>query len=104
MKKDSAGFLEHVDTPTRNMRGKGAPRSTVFGVIGMTKEDNYSRTLGGLVKHTAEGSVKGIAKRGFVMTDRDIMGNVSRTPTPGSHYGQVLYHGEYMAKAGSAMS
>jgi hypothetical protein len=104
MRKDKAGFIEEVDTPTRNMRGKGAPKSTVFGVIGSTMEDNYSRTLGGLVKHTASGSVKGIAKKGFVMTERDIMGNVSKTPTPGSHYGQVLYHGDYMAAAGAAMS
>ena len=96
-------YVHKVDTPARNMKGKGAPRSTVFGVLGQTKFDPYSRSLGGLVKHTADGKVKrGTVEKGRgMMTERDILGNISKTHTAGGHYGQILYAGRYMGAKGA---
>ena len=86
------------------MKGKGAPRSTVFGVLGQTKFDPYSKSLGGLVKHTAEGKIQpGTIHKGFLMTERDIMGNRGKTLIPGVHQGQIPYHGIFMTHVGKML-
>ena len=97
-------YLHVVDEP-RKMAGKGAPRSTVFGVLGRTQMDPYDRTLGGLVKDTATGKVKpGTLTKAHVETERGITGNISKTHVPGAHYAQIPYPGTYMAHEGKRLS
>ena len=98
-------YLHVVDQP-RMMKGKGAPRSTVFGVLGRTVETPYAKTLGGLVRHTADGKVQPgtvihDAKR--LNTERHIAGKASKTATSGDHYGQVLYPGMFMGHRGKEL-
>lgn len=108
MKNYKKPFVEHVATPSRNMAGKGAPESTVFGVLGQTKMDPYSRSLGGLVKETRTSAP---VQKGTVVhdtksmdTERSILANKSKTPMPGDHYGQVPYAGHYMSALGKSVS
>lgn len=98
-----------VDAPRLQMSGLGAPRSTVFGVIGRTKlYEPHSRSLGGLVHHTADAPVqKGTAMKASSVpknTDRHILGPASKTHVPGEHYGQVPYPGLYRSKLGAPVS
>lgn len=93
--------------PIRLMAGKGAPRSTVFGVIGATMEDSSMRSLGGLVKNT---KVSGNPKKEVMsssaapQTDFHIIGHASRTHVPGEHMGQVPYPGHYRSAMGARLS
>lgn len=99
-------YLAVVDEP-RRMSGKGAPRQTTFGVLGMTREDPFSRSLGGLVKDTATGKVQpGTVTHNAKMihTERGITGNISKTHVPGDHYAQVPYAGTYMCHDGKRLS
>ena len=99
-------YLHVVDEP-RVMRGKGAPRSTVFGVIGRTKIDPFTKTLGGLVVE----STKGVRPEKVSMkasavpknTDRKIVGAAAKTKIPGAHMGQVPYAGKYMSDVGERL-
>lgn len=97
-------YLEVAD-PARQMEGVGAPRSTVFGVLGRTKETPYSKTLGGLVEKSPDHRVmKGeVEKAHGLHTERDILGNVSKTHIPGKHYAQVPYAGMYMSHLGNRL-
>ena len=80
------------------MKGRGAPRNTVFGVIGDTmNEASYNRSLGGLVKDTKTG---GGNKSGTMMKSLD---KPSKTKIPGAHYAQVPYPGRFMAVVGKAL-
>ena len=104
----SLDTLRMVSTPSRNMAGKGAPRSTIFGVIGETKYDPYSRSLGGLVKKTTNekikmGTVERISGR-MPLTETGAVSIVPKTKIAGSHHGQVPYPGQYMGHAGKEMS
>lgn len=97
-------YLEVVDV-ARQMKGKGAPRSTTFGVLGMTKEDPKMRSLGGLVQHAvhkkpAKGEVQ--APRAF-RTERNITGPAAKTHVPGAHMGQVPYCGVFLSHLGHAL-
>lgn len=102
-------FIEHMDTPSRNMAGKGAPRSTVFGVLGETKiEEPYHRILGGLVVNSKNSAP---IQAGTVIhdtkgmnTERHIVGAPAKTHIPGAHYAQVPYAGAYMSKEGARLS
>jgi hypothetical protein len=98
-------YLEVVDAP-RQMKGAGAPRQTVFGVLGHTKEDPKMRSLGGLVQHaTGHHEKKGEVQhhpRAF-HTERNITGPAAKTKIPGAHYGAVPYAGVYMSHLGSAL-
>jgi len=91
------------------MSGKGAPRSDVFGVLGMTKETGYQRSLGGLVQKTTVGHVpahmaeKEAMRRGM-QTERSILGPASKTHYPGAHYAQVPYPGLYGSELGHRLS
>lgn len=97
-------YLHVVDEP-RKMAGKGAPRSTVFGVLGRTKMDPYTRSLGGLVKDSATGKVQpGTLSKRHIETERGITGNISKTHISGDHYAQIPYPGTYMAHAGKRLS
>ena len=91
------------------MAGKGAPRSTTFGVLGMTKETGMHRSLGGLVQHTVHGKVPAHmsekkAEKSIGQTERHILGHASRTHIPGAHYGQVPYPGAYQSHLGGMLS
>lgn len=97
-------YLDVTDVP-RQMKGKGAPKDTVFGVLGKTKEDPKMRSLGGLVQHAASGPVKKgtTEKARSIKTERDITGAPAKTEVPGAHMGQVPYAGVYMSNLGSAL-
>lgn len=95
-------YLKVVDEP-RKMKGKGAPRQTVFGVLGHTKDDSEMRSLGGLVADTKASAPipKGTVTHGDRMkTERHITGPASKTHVSGEHYGQVPYPGAYMGDLG----
>lgn len=102
-------YLEVVDMP-RMMAGEGAPRSTVFGVLGRTKESGKMRSLGGLVENSKashpifKGSLMKHAKVERLRTERDITGPPGKTHISREHYAQVPYPGRYMAAAGPRLS
>ena len=96
-------YLRVVSMP-RKMGGKGAPQDTLFGVIGMTKFDPLTRSLGGLVetstagkKPTVSESISSVKKQ----TDHHLEGAGRATHMSGQHYGQVPYAGKYYSKDGS---
>lgn len=98
MNADSLPYLHIVDMP-RRMAGVGAPRGTVFGVLGKTKMSSESRVLGGLVRETTKGApvpehMK--AKRASKNTEHHIIGAPSKTHISGEHFGQVPYPGAFM--------
>ena len=99
-------YLEVVGSP-RTMGGKGAPRDTLFGVIGHTKMDPMARSLGGLVIGTTKGaSPAKSAHKAHIHpdTDHNLIEGPHRTALPGSHYGQVPYAGMYMKAVGKSVS
>ena len=106
MGKFETPYLEKVGE-VRAMAGKGAPRPTMFGVIGETKMDPYSRTLGGLIVNTTGSKAvpKGEVHKVSLLdkTERSIAGAPSKTHIPGSHYGQIPYAGQYMTKVGKKL-
>lgn len=98
-----------VGAPRMMMRGVGAPRSTVFGVIGRTQLDPYQRSLGGLVQETTGGKRAHAGeihhvKSSMQNTDRHILGPPSKTHMPGQHYGQVPYPGMFQSHLGQMVS
>lgn len=101
-------FIEFAPNPDRRMAGKGAPESTVFGVIGRTKLSSESRSLGGLVKETkASAAIQPgtlVHDTKLANTERHVIGPAPKTHIPGTHYGQVPYAGEYMSKKGAPVS
>ena len=101
MKHAGTPYLEVVDEP-RQMRGEGAPRSTVFGVLGRTKETGKMKSLGGLVHRTpSEAIPKGTVLHScHAKTERHICGPASKTHISGQHFGQVPYPGAFMAHLG----
>ena len=94
-----------VEQP-RMMKGKGAPKPTLFGVLGRTKMDPYTKSLGGLVHNAATAGVGAgtLHKAREFHTERGITGRVARTHIPGAHYAQVPYAGTYMAHTGKEMA
>ena len=98
-------YLEVVGEP-RMMRGKGAPRSTVFGVLGMTKESGKMRSLGGLVENSKASAriAKGVLKAPKpIHTERNITGPAAKTHVSPEHYAQVPYPGHFMGPAGKRL-
>lgn len=93
-----------VDMP-RQMGGLGAPKYTMSGLIGQTK-DKYTRTLGGLVTTTTPGAkpkVSMAASKVPKNTEFHIIGPASKTHIVGQHYGQVPYPGAFMAPLGTRL-
>lgn len=103
---DKSPYLRVVDQP-RMMRGEGAPRSTVFGVLGRTKESGKMRSLGGLVDNSkadapiGKGTLKKEPKR--IHTERGITGPAAKTHVSPEHYAQVPYPGKFMGPAGKKL-
>ena len=99
-------YLEVVENP-RKMRGKGAPRDTLFGVIGHTKISPLTRSLGGLVIGTTKGaSPKAAAHKAHVHpdTDHNLIAGPHKTALPGAHLGQVPYAGQFYKAVGREVS
>lgn len=102
-----------VQDPKIMMSGAGAPRSTVFGVLGRTPKGEERvgvKSLGGLVKSTTVGK----NMPGAILTERDalripgqsdrmILGKASKTHIPGCHHGQIPYAGYFMSARGPAL-
>jgi hypothetical protein len=83
------------------MAGKGAPKPTIFNVIGETKYDPLTRSLGGLVKDTKTNvKVKDPLQRasGF-QTENCIVGK-NASKVPGRHMGQVPFAGKFLYNVG----
>lgn len=100
------GYLEVVENP-RKMSGKGAPRDTLFGVIGRTGIDPMTRSLGGLIIGTTKGeSPAKSAHKAKVHpeTEKNLIGGQHKTALPGVHYGQVPFAGQYMKAVGAEVS
>jgi hypothetical protein len=97
-------YLE-VTEANRKMSGKGAPRDTLFGVLGHTKEDPMTRSLGGLmITTTKDASPKGVTTKASSEaknTEKHLLGGSHKTALPGVHYGQVPFAGMYMKAVGS---
>jgi hypothetical protein len=101
MKHDTP-YLSLVGMP-REMKGKGGPKPTIYGVLGQTTYEPYSKTLGGLVKHTMDGKLNpGVAMSAhrFPQTDHHILGPAGKTRMPSAHYGQVPYVGKFIDRVG----
>ena len=99
-------YLEVVEAP-RRMKGKGAPRDTVFGVLGHTTVDPHARSLGGLMITTTKGAspVKSAQKASVRKnTEKHLLGGKHATAIPGVHHGQIPYAGHYMKAVGGEMS
>lgn len=95
---------EEPTVPRRLMKGKGAPKPSYFGVIGETKVDSYTKSLGGLVSDTKVHSYKDPSfKPTGYNTENHILGRNASAVTP-SHYGQIPYAGRYMVKQGPTAS
>jgi hypothetical protein len=93
-------YMAVVDEP-RLM--SGGPMPTVFGVLGATKMDAPTRTLGGLVHNArADAPAPPVMKESkmHVNTSRSVLGPAAKTPMPGVHYGQVPYAGKFMSEVG----
>jgi hypothetical protein len=100
------GYLEVVESP-RRMKGKGAPRDTLFGVIGHTKMDPMAKSLGGLLISTTMGespkkSAHGVSRamEKHDNTEKKLLGPAGKTHIAGSHHGQIPFAGKYMAPQG----
>jgi hypothetical protein len=96
-------YLKIVGLP-REMGGRGAPTPTIFGVLGHTKFDSSSKSLGGLVERATPGksmnpseSISKVVRQ----TDHHLEGAGRATAVSGEHYGQVPYAGKYMKTLGS---
>ena len=100
-------YLEVVESNKR-MKGKGAPRDTLFGVLGHTMADSHTRSLGGLMITTTKGAspVMAAEKVSSVKknTERHLVGGKHATAIPGIHMGQVPYPGMFMKAVGGEMS
>jgi hypothetical protein len=95
-----------VADPRLAMAGKGAPRSTIFGALGVGggARGNVSdgvKSLGGLVADTKSqhGVLKNEAHKEHLPTDH----HKPKTPLPALHYGQVLYPGRFFGHAGARL-
>ena len=104
----SAAKMPHlnvVDMPMK-MGGLGAPKYTMSGLIGQTKESSYTRTLGGLVTTTTPGPKPKVSMSASSVpknTEFHIIGPASKTHIPGQHFGQVPYPGAYMSNLGARL-
>ena len=103
MKAYHGPYLDVADEP-RMM--KDGPRSTVFGVLGRTKLDAPTRTLGGLIQRPVSHKIpKGEIDKHpkAIHTERGITGPAGKTHIPGKHHGMVPYPGVFMSKVGGEL-
>jgi len=92
-----------VVSQTREMEGTGAPRATVFGVLGHTIESSDMKSLGGIIVNTtANPSSPYVMVASGVKhnTEHDIIGPKSKSAYAPSNYGHIPYPGKYNTRAG----
>ena len=97
-----------VQDPKIQMAGKGAPRSTVFGILGRTMDHTMvgAKSLGGLVHDTKSKSKAHddvMPESRAPQTEKKIIGRAAKTHVPGVHMGQVPYAGFYRSAIGSRL-
>jgi hypothetical protein len=102
-----------VADPRLAMRGEGAPRSTVFGALGVGGGAKGFvgagvKSLGGLVDDTKSkhGGKKDdvIKAKDEFPTEHGYLRPKSHTPLPALHYGQVLYAGKFFGHKGERLA
>jgi len=88
--------------PQRLMSGLGSARPTIFGVIGKTTTDAYTKSLGGLVTDTKTNnySKDPTFKSSGIQTENCILGP-NRSAVAKQHYGQVPYAGRFFKALGA---
>ena len=98
-----------VAAPRLMMAGKGAPRSTVFGMLGVGGGARGGvaagvKSRGGLVMNTTKVKVhdKTVPEKYSYTTEHGKFGKNS-TEIPGCHMGQVPYAGYFMKAVGKAL-
>ena len=107
---DSREPYMHVADPRLMMRGKGAPRSTVFGALGIGGGAHAfvgggAKSLGGLVVDT---KTKG-KHHDDVVSDKSAGATEhgrymkNHTEIPAVHMGMVPYPGHFMVKVGARL-
>jgi hypothetical protein len=87
--------------PQKLMAGKGSARPSIFGVIGKTTTDAYTKSLGGLVTDTKTNIYRDPSFKpgGGLQTENCILGpNLSAVAK--QHYGQVPYAGRFYKALG----
>lgn len=101
-------YMEVQDQP-RMM--KGGPTSTVFGVLGMTKMEAPTRSLGGLIVTNTHPRPSGKADvrrermlaAADIQTERGTLSAPSKTKVPGEHFGAVPFAGAYRSALGNKL-
>jgi hypothetical protein len=98
-----------VAAPRLQMAGKNAPRSTVFGMLGVGGGARGGvadgvKSLGGLVMNTTKVKVhdKTVSEKHAYATEHGKYGKNS-TEIPGCHMGMVPYPGYYMKAVGKSL-
>ena len=98
-----------VAAPRLQMAGKGAPRSTVFGVLGVGGGAcggvaDGVKSLGGLVMNTTKVKVHDMTvKEKHAYATEHGRYKKNATEIPGCHFGQVPFAGFYMKAVGKAL-
>lgn len=107
---DSREPYMHVADPRLMMRGAGAPRSTVFGALGVGGGAHGfvgggAKSLGGLVldtKSKGKHSDDVIPERMAYATEHGRF-QKNKTEIPGVHMGMVPYPGHFMKAVGARL-
>lgn len=95
---------EEPSVPQKLMKGRGSARPSIFGVIGETKLDTYTKSLGALVTDTKihsykDPSFKPKGNLEVYNTENGILGP-NKSAVVKTHYGMVPYQGKYMVHQG----
>ena len=108
---DSRSPYMHVADPRLMMKGKGAPRSTVFGALGIGGGAHAfvgggAKALGGLVADTKHHGAHGdhiIHDNKSPIMEHGNYHKKNHTEIPKQHMGQVPYAGHYMKAVGAVL-
>jgi len=107
---DSREPYMHVADPRLMMRGKGAPRSTVFGALGVGGGAHAfvgggAKSLGGLVVDTKlhpKHHYDVVPEKNAYATEHGRF-HKNHTEIPGCHMGMVPYPGHFMKAVGARL-
>ena len=101
---DRTPYLQYVDLPRSMVSSKGSLEPTIYGILGMGRqEDPFRKTLGGLVVRTTPGKHEAPVvkeRKEKVNTERCILGPPSKTRVPGEHYGMKPFPGYFRSELG----
>tara|TARA_R110000822_G_scaffold136618_1_gene274141 strand:+ start:268 stop:567 length:300 start_codon:yes stop_codon:yes gene_type:complete len=92
---------QEPSVPERLMSGLGSAQPSIFGVLGKTHQDSYTKSLGGLISNTKLSAYKdpSFHPSGY-NTENGLLGK-NATHIAKEHYGQVPYAGKYMGRLGT---